>query len=113
MAGISLKNPQKVALSSVSANSQATPVKSTNHEISKSVGKNHQKDQDQTETAEKDSFALPESLKQYFLITPCKLRLVVLLTLVMSKCRVSDFGLFSIIWYFKKIILEQFISLLL
>ena len=46
----------------------------------KNMSKNEDKDQER--------FALPDSLNQYFVVTPCKLRLVVLLILILTKCKV-------------------------
>ena len=85
-----MKDPQRVAINSLSAVSKnLVPVKSTNHANSNSGGKTADRD-DAVVTTETDNFAIPASLKQYFVITPCKLRLVVLLTLIMSKIRVRN-----------------------
>lgn len=89
LAGISLQNPQKVAINASSVDIQNNSVKQASHKNSKASEERKQQSSDALETTETESFALPESLNQYFVITPCKLRLVVLLTLVMTKCKVG------------------------
>lgn len=80
---MSLKNPERVSVSKDSTLSE------TQSKIQKL------KTQTQSESIEtgssEDGFVLPEHLKQYFVITPCKLRLVTLLTFVLSKYKVSEF----------------------
>ena len=80
LAGMSLKDPERIAVSS-SAQSSKQRVKTLNQSI-KSDPNSHS-------SHSEDRFALPENLHQYFVITPCKLRLVTLLTFVMSKYKVS------------------------
>ena len=46
-----------------------------------------------------DGFALPENLQQYFVVAPCKLRLVALLIFVMSRYKVSLYFNFSILTF--------------
>lgn len=40
-------------------------------------------------SADNQAFALPEKLKQYFVIVPCKLRLVTLAAFILWRCKVS------------------------
>ncbi|KAL4219246.1 ATP-dependent RNA helicase [Mactra antiquata] len=87
LAGMSLKDPQRVSISDNTVNSR-TMIKDKPN-ISKATD-NAISSPDHAETGkENENYALPESLKQYFVITPCKLRLVVLLILILSKCKRS------------------------
>lgn len=40
-------------------------------------------------SVDNQAFALPEKLKQYFVIVPCKLRLVTLAAFILWRCKVS------------------------
>jgi len=103
---MTLKDPEKVTVShtgvATSHQISTTNTKTSQNKISTTNTKTSQNNQQKQSTDNEDSdvndsvkeeeeetFALPSSLKQYFVITPCKLRLVVLLTLIMSKCQVS------------------------
>lgn len=84
---MSLKDPQRVAISENTTNKDTAQIKS-HATISQKNGTPSQQNEESTKTDE--NFALPQSLKQYFVITPCKLRLVVLLILILSKCKVRN-----------------------
>ena len=88
LAGMSLKDPERIAVSSRTQSSKQR-VK-TQNQSSKS-------NTDSQPSCTDDSFALPENLQQYFVITPCKLRLVTLLTFVMSKYKVSPCLFYKVI----------------
>ena len=72
LAGMSLSNPERVAVSKDNNVSQSRDIMTVNQSSSTD-----------------DTFALPENLQQYYVITPCKLRLVTLLTFLMSRYKVS------------------------
>ncbi|WAR31139.1 DDX31-like protein [Mya arenaria] len=82
LAGMSLKNPERVSVSHGTSSNQNSKLQVKNKSASPA---NEQEDTSVED--ESSEFAIPESLKQYFVITPCKLRLVVLLTLILSKCK--------------------------
>ncbi|KAH3808695.1 hypothetical protein DPMN_137052 [Dreissena polymorpha] len=89
LAGMSLKNPDRVAVDTQSSNKPST--KSLGSKSQESLANKTQSvDSKSTEKPMElnENFALPENLKQYFIVSPCKLRLVVLLTLILSKCKV-------------------------
>ncbi|XP_060065785.1 probable ATP-dependent RNA helicase DDX31 isoform X2 [Ylistrum balloti] len=72
MAGISLTDPVRVDLSQ-------TDITSDQSQTSNSE-----------ETSAEVSFSVPENLKQHFVITPCKLRLVTLAAFIIQKCKVKQ-----------------------
>ena len=72
LAGMSLSNPERVAVSKDNSVSQSRDIMTVNQSSSTD-----------------DTFALPENLQQYYVVTPCKLRLVTLLTFLMSRYKVS------------------------
>ncbi|XP_069122046.1 ATP-dependent DNA helicase DDX31-like [Argopecten irradians] len=73
MAGISLTDPVRVDLSQSDNTTQSSQTGET------------------TETSkDKVSFSVPENLKQQFIITPCKLRLVTLAAFITQKCKVKQ-----------------------
>ncbi|XP_033758028.1 probable ATP-dependent RNA helicase DDX31 [Pecten maximus] len=75
MAGISLMDPVRVDLSQSSSTTEPNLTKSG----------------DTSETsADNASFSVPEKLKQHFIITPCKLRLVTLAAFIVQKCKVKQ-----------------------
>ncbi|XP_053381273.1 probable ATP-dependent RNA helicase DDX31 isoform X2 [Mercenaria mercenaria] len=82
LAGMSLNNPQKVSITESSPDNPLSVKSSSN-----ASGKHHTTVEDLSKQENKEVFALPKSLKQYFVVTPCKLRLVVLLTLILTKCK--------------------------
>ncbi|OWF51219.1 probable ATP-dependent RNA helicase DDX31 [Mizuhopecten yessoensis] len=76
MAGISLTDPVRVDLS------QSDVTTETNQTI---------KTEESSETsADTVSFSVPENLKQHFIITPCKLRLVTLAAFIVQKCKMKQ-----------------------
>ncbi|KAH3808742.1 hypothetical protein DPMN_137100 [Dreissena polymorpha] len=91
LAGMSLKNPDRVAVDTQSSNKPST--KSLGSKSQESLANKTQSvDSKSTEKPMElnENFALPENLKQYFIVSPCKLRLVVLLTLILSKCKKNN-----------------------
>ncbi|XP_060595886.1 probable ATP-dependent RNA helicase DDX31 [Ruditapes philippinarum] len=84
LAGISLNDPERVSVTENRSSSKLY-VKS---EIDDGTKKHTTlKDASKREEKNEEKFALPDSLKQYFVVTPCKLRLVVLLILILTKCK--------------------------
>lgn len=83
LAGMSLKNPCKVTLNK---NSDTSLKSNSTNEMLKQSTEDMQPDTKNLDLTS-DSFVLPESLKQYFVITPCKLRLVLLLVFILAKCK--------------------------
>ncbi|ESO92747.1 hypothetical protein LOTGIDRAFT_120211 [Lottia gigantea] len=73
LAGMSLSNPAHVSVSS----------DDVDHDDNIDSGIENDKNEP------KESFAVPQELKQHFVITPCKLRLVTLVAFILSKCRLN------------------------
>ena len=81
---MSLNNPERIAISKDNRN---TVTQSKKQRLSTEYQSRETKTGNQSD----DTFALPENLQQYFVVTPCKLRLVTLLTFIMSKYKVSQY----------------------
>ena len=81
---MSLNNPERIAISNYNRN---TVTQSKKQRLSTE----YQSSETKTGNQSDDTFALPENLQQYFVVTPCKLRLVTLLTFIMSKYKVSQY----------------------
>lgn len=84
LAGMSLNNPKRI---SILENNTSSTVHAGNEQTKSD---SNLRGNEMFDADSEDKIALPHSLKQYFVITPCKLRLVVLLTLILSKCKVGD-----------------------
>ena len=69
LAGMSLSNPVRIDASVSESDSNSVPLTDVNDTF--------------------ENFVVPEKLKQNFVITPCKLRLVTLAAFILLKCKVS------------------------
>ncbi|GFN87406.1 RNA helicase [Plakobranchus ocellatus] len=73
LSSITLNNPERINVSATKQGKQSTETSSSTPD----------------EVAEEENFSLPSQLKQHFIITPCKLRLVLLAGLILWKCKFS------------------------
>ncbi|RUS78382.1 hypothetical protein EGW08_013853, partial [Elysia chlorotica] len=80
LSSITLSNPERVNVSD-----HAGPVSATAGEASSPSAPPN----GVTTSPDTESFSLPSQLKQHFLVTPCKLRLVLLAGLILWKCKYS------------------------
>ncbi|RUS76261.1 hypothetical protein EGW08_015976 [Elysia chlorotica] len=80
LSSITLSNPERVNVSDHAGSASATAGEAS----SPSAPPNGV-----TTSPDTESFSLPSQLKQHFLVTPCKLRLVLLAGLVLWKCKYS------------------------
>ncbi|KAK6195489.1 hypothetical protein SNE40_000909 [Patella caerulea] len=77
LAGITMYNPARVSVANEESESRIPVIKEIKQQSeSQSVNK-------------EENFAVPQALKQHFVITPCKLRLVTLVSFLLTKCRFS------------------------
>lgn len=82
LSSITLNNPEHINVTeSVSQPLNSALSSHTDSSKAKKVSQEENKD---------ETFSVPSQLKQHFIITPCKLRLVTLAGLILWKCKVSS-----------------------
>ncbi|XP_012942471.1 probable ATP-dependent RNA helicase DDX31 [Aplysia californica] len=86
LSSISLNEPERVSVTDAQASRQSFPASDDTTSSSRAINS------DASEEGGAEAFAVPSRLSQHFVVTPCKLRLVTLASLILWKCQFTKPG---------------------